>query len=490
MILILNKLSKLKATVTGLVAASVLAASTAFASAIPIRGVVEGFYGTPWTMESRIDIFEFCNKHGLNAYIYAPKDDPYHRAKWREPYPQDKLDELAILIAAAKVNNIKFIFAISPGLDLDYSSADELNTMIDKFQVMYNLGVRDFAVFFDDIDSKDGGAQAEFLNRLKINFIDKYDDVSPLITVPTEYFRLDMIDDCGRTPYTANFSMTLNPEILVLYTGDNVVCPEITDEQYILTSKMYNRSLGIWWNYPVTDYMEAKLALGPIENLPQYSDIPAIFFNPMKYAYLSKVALATGADYANDPENYNPDNSWNAAIDEQFGKLAEDFKLFARHSQHLENSWANVGRPDGSELRVAMDKLLISYESGSDDEFYGDMQNVKDQLESILAATKRLHSKLPKRILAECKPQLEQLQRIVEADIIAVDSLKAKRGENNRRLKRNISKLRRKLEVIQQHEVTAIISEKTARAFIDEVLNLIETEPEEESELSEQVDSQ
>ena len=137
-----------------------------------------------------------------------------------------------------------------------------------------------------------------------------------------------------------------------------------------------------------------------------------------------------------------------------------------------------------------MNKLLISYESGSDDEFYGDMQNVKDQLESILSSTKRLHSKLPKRILAECKPQLEQLQRIVEADIIAVDSLKAKRGENNRRLKRNISKLRRKLEVIQQHEAMAVISEKTARSFIDEVLNLIQTEPEKESELSDQVDSQ
>ena len=36
-------------------------------------------------------------KHNLNSYIYAPKDDPYHRNKWRDPYPDDKIQELAHL---------------------------------------------------------------------------------------------------------------------------------------------------------------------------------------------------------------------------------------------------------------------------------------------------------------------------------------------------------------------------------------------------------
>ena len=64
---------------------------TAVASPVPLRGVIEGFYGTPWQQEERLDILAFCRAEGFNAYLYAPKDDPYHREKWREPYPEDKL---------------------------------------------------------------------------------------------------------------------------------------------------------------------------------------------------------------------------------------------------------------------------------------------------------------------------------------------------------------------------------------------------------------
>ena len=308
------------ALIAGIVAMS---SAVTLAEPIPIRGVVEGFYGTPWTQENRIDMLNFCGEHGLNAYIYAPKDDPYHRAKWREPYPQDKLNDLAELINQAKVDNVKFIFAVSPGLDLDYSSESEQDAMIAKLKAMYDLGVRDFAIFFDDIENMDGGAQAQFLNVIQDRFVKVYDDVSPLITVPTEYYRHNMIDGNGRKPYTVNFAKTISPDIIVLYTGEGVVRPELTDEQYKAANDIYERDLGIWWNYPVNDYMEDKLALGMIDNLPRHSNIPAIFFNPMKYEQLSKIALATGADYANDPENYNPDDSWNEAIEEQFGDLAQ-----------------------------------------------------------------------------------------------------------------------------------------------------------------------
>ena len=46
-------------------------------SPIQLRGIVEGFYGTPWTYEDRADLINFCGQQNLNAYIYAPKDDPF-----------------------------------------------------------------------------------------------------------------------------------------------------------------------------------------------------------------------------------------------------------------------------------------------------------------------------------------------------------------------------------------------------------------------------
>ena len=368
-----------------------MSSAVSLAEPIPIRGVVEGFYGTPWTQENRIDMLDFCGSHGFNAYIYAPKDDPYHRAKWREPYPQNKLNELDELIRKAKSDNVKFIFAVSPGLDLHYNEAEQ-SAMIAKLQAMYDLGVRDFAIFFDDIENKDGGAQAQFLNAIQDKFVNTHEDISPLITVPTEYYRVDMIDDDGRKPYTVNFLRTLSPEIIVLYTGEGVVQPELTDEQYEAANNIYERSLGIWWNYPVNDYMEDKLALGAIDNLPRRSYIPAIFFNPMKYEQLSKIALATGADYADNPGNYNPDVSWNAAIEEQFGDLAAEMKLFASYSQHLENNWAKIGKSD-AELPKSADELKI-----------------------LRKALKRLLKELPANILKECQPQLEELiQRVDNA---------------------------------------------------------------------------
>ena len=444
---------------------SIISMSTTLAEPIPIRGVVEGFYGTPWTQENRIDMINFCNSHGLNAYIYAPKDDPYHRAKWREPYPSDKLNELAKLIKSANDNNVKFIFAVSPGLDLNYSSAADLEAMIQKLTTIYNLGVRDFAIFFDDIEAKDALGQTAFLNLLEESFVKQHDDISPLITVPTEYFRLDMINDDKVKTYTKDFSMTLDPDIMVLYTGEGVVQPEINEEQFKAVTDIYGRELGIWWNYPVTDYMESKLALGPVEKLPQHSKIPAIFFNPMKYEQLSKIALATGADYAKDPEHYNATNSWNKAIDEQFGSLSKEMKLFADHSQHMENTWAKVGPEDGQKLREAMDKLL------SNNNFNKSLQVVKNQLKYLQSAVKNLQTDLPKNVLEECKPQLEQFERIINADFTALDLLKSRRDKNITKTQQLEDKLQNELNEIKKHEENAKISDKTCRAFIDEVLN-------------------
>ena len=304
---------------------------------IPLRGVVEGFYGTPWTFEDRADIIDFCRQSNLNSYIYAPKDDPYHRDKWRMPYPAEKLAEMQRLVAVAKENKVRFIFAISPGLDLNYKGSkgeDDFNAMIRKLDTMYNIGVRDFAIFFDDLkDDKgnhheSGKNQAEFLNRVEKNLHERYKDVAPLITVPTEYFYLDMVKGDKVKPYTRDLAENLDPRIVVLYSGRGVVCDGITDTELEEVNKIFGREVGVWWNYPVNDYSltpdgnrNVKLALGAIEKLPT-SKLTAIFFNPMEQVQMSKIALATGAIYANNPATYDEAQAWDRVLKEQFGSLA------------------------------------------------------------------------------------------------------------------------------------------------------------------------
>ncbi|MBO5750979.1 MAG: beta-N-acetylglucosaminidase domain-containing protein [Kiritimatiellae bacterium] len=55
---------------------------------IPLRGVVEGFYGRPWGTDGRYDLIQFMGKYKMNCFIYGPKDDPYHLSRWKEPYPE------------------------------------------------------------------------------------------------------------------------------------------------------------------------------------------------------------------------------------------------------------------------------------------------------------------------------------------------------------------------------------------------------------------
>ena len=60
-------------------------------------------------------MLRFEGQHAMNVYYYAPKDDPYHRARWREPYPRDQLKRLGELVETAHQNFVDFCFAISPG---------------------------------------------------------------------------------------------------------------------------------------------------------------------------------------------------------------------------------------------------------------------------------------------------------------------------------------------------------------------------------------
>ena len=168
---------------------------------ILLRGIVEGFYGAPWNYEIRADLLRFCGEYNLNSYIYAPKDDPYHRDKWREPYPEDKLLELKNLAEVAIQNGVHFVFAVSPGIDLNYegeAGEQDFQSMVNKMDAMYKIGIRDFAIFFDDLEGTQSGTKhANFLNRLQNALDQKYQDVYPLITVPTDYTRNWMIDESG-----------------------------------------------------------------------------------------------------------------------------------------------------------------------------------------------------------------------------------------------------------------------------------------------------
>lgn len=381
--------------------------------AIPLTGVVEGFYGTPWTTEQRIEMVHFIASKGMNAYIYAPKDDPYHREKWREPYPMRKRIELEMLNEEAEKVGVQLIFAISPGLDIDFYGANkqaDREAMVKKMQLMYDKGFRQFALFFDDIPEKDAIGQAAFINYIDNVFIKEHKDIKPLIVVPTEYFLTDMRQGNRPTSYTATMAGHTNKDVIFLYTGEGC-CPDGLSAANLREGKRYyvNNPLGIWWNYPVNDYMKENLALGPLDKMTRdTSSIPAFFVNPMEKMQLSKIAIATAADYVKDPANYDENDSWLNALQEQYGNLAMDMMLFAEDNQRLENSWAHIGRENAKNRKKLYDRLeLMESRSNSTEEKKELAGMLIEDTEARLEAYERLEEKLPEKVLKECSTELK-----------------------------------------------------------------------------------
>lgn len=74
---------------------------------LPNRGVVEGFYGTPWSHEVRLSLIDFYGKFKMNSYLYGPKDDPYHSCpNWRLPYPEKEAQHIKELVDACNRNYV------------------------------------------------------------------------------------------------------------------------------------------------------------------------------------------------------------------------------------------------------------------------------------------------------------------------------------------------------------------------------------------------
>ncbi|PIK33340.1 hypothetical protein BSL78_29849, partial [Apostichopus japonicus] len=59
---------------------------------------------------------------------------------------------LTSLIEEAKENNVTFVYALSPGLDITFSNTKEVTCLKRKLEQVSQFGCEAFALLFDDID--------------------------------------------------------------------------------------------------------------------------------------------------------------------------------------------------------------------------------------------------------------------------------------------------------------------------------------------------
>ncbi|MGL4343763.1 MAG: beta-N-acetylglucosaminidase domain-containing protein [Cellulosilyticaceae bacterium] len=299
------------------------------------RGYIEGFYGFPWSHEDRMDLMTFCAKYKLNTYIYAPKDDPYHRSNWREFYPEDKGQQIRELAQAGHDNNLNFVWTIHPGDSIDLGSEEDFQSAVAKLEQLYTLGVRQFGILFDDIGGvPNGKEQAEFINRIDTAFVKAKGDVRPLLTVGTRYCEAW---GPSMTEYFKPFVETLHEDVEIMWTGAATMS-NISKEQFDAPKRTIecDKNLSVWWNYPVNDYCDQKILMGKIENLSADVDnINGFFSNPMNQAQASKQALFCIADHNWNTANYDCEASFKASFKALAPEVAEALETFATHSCYL-----------------------------------------------------------------------------------------------------------------------------------------------------------
>ncbi len=330
----------------------------------PNRGVVEGFYGNAWSFNDRLSQYDFYGRNKLNTYIYGPKDDPYHRSKWRELYPAEEAARMKALNDAAKANKVNFIWGIHPAGDHKWNEADNLAT-IRKFQQMYDLGFRSFAIFFDDVfgEAADGKKHAAYMKYVKENFIDKHPDIENFIMCPSLYNKL--WQGSFQPSYLEDISV-MDPSIGVMWTGNSVVdMINVSDMEWI--NPKIGRKAFIWLNYPVSDYCINHLLMGPFwgNDAKATEMVSGFTANPMEYAEASKVSIFSNADFLWNPAAYDSDKSWELALSRLQPKNTEDFKTFCLYNIDLGRNTHNLRRTNESpDLKGIIDKYAYIMESG------------------------------------------------------------------------------------------------------------------------------
>ncbi|PDQ35891.1 MAG: hypothetical protein B5766_03675 [Candidatus Lumbricidophila eiseniae] len=287
------------------------------------RGIVEGFYGRPWSHKQRLDMIRFTGERGMNRFVYAPKDDPLMRRDWARPYGTDDLSRIAALAGACTQHGMELVYCISPGLSIRYSSPEDIDALIAKLLSVSVLGVHRFGLLLDDIparlqhdaDLRQFGSIAEAQGKLANTVFTALsvgsDSIANLVVCPTEYWGY------GDEPYLAALGEVLHPEIDLFWTG-RAICSATLD---VADSQTFARTAGrpplYWDNYPVNDLaMSHELHIGPYRGRSPLLDTVSrgVIANGMELFESSKIAFATIADYLWSPQDYDPEASWDVAL--------------------------------------------------------------------------------------------------------------------------------------------------------------------------------
>ncbi|MFE9971876.1 beta-N-acetylglucosaminidase domain-containing protein [Streptomyces hirsutus] len=407
-----------------------------------VRGITEGFYGTPWTHRQRLGQLDFMGRTKQNRFLYAPGDDLHRQARWREPYPDRQRAEFRELAERARSNHVTLGWAVAPGQAMCFASGEDLRALTRKLDAMRALGFRAFQLQFQDVsysewhcgkDAKRFGsgpdaaarAQAYVANAVARHLADRHPDSAALSLMPTEYY------EDGSTAYRRALSDALDSGVEVAWTGVGVVPSTITGGDLAEARKVFARPLVTMDNYPVNDFAPGRIFLGPYQGREPAvaAGSAALLANAMEQPEASRIPLFTAADFAWNPRAYDPQESWRAAIKD----LAEGDPVLGEALSALAGNDASsvLGAEESAYLRPLLKEFWRTRADAGGDEGRAAEKRLRAaftvlrELPGTLAGDPRTAS-----LADEVAPWTGQLARYGEAGLTALDMLRAQESDD------------------------------------------------------------
>lgn len=232
----------------------------------PLRGYIEGYYGRLLGWQDRRRIIARLAALGMNAYLYAPKEDPCHRVTWREPWPAVWIAEFSAMCAAAAAHGVMIFAGIAPGLDYDSANdGAEFDTLLAKAMSLQTAGADAIVLMFDDIEPPSATLDPVLLDEIALHAgiatrLAACLDV-PTLIVPRIY--ADEISDAAADSYH-QLATALPPEMPVFHCGSHIIAgADPLARRASPAGTAFGQRLILWDNHYCNDYCPRRLFAGP-----------------------------------------------------------------------------------------------------------------------------------------------------------------------------------------------------------------------------------
>lgn len=242
-----------------------------------VSGYIEGYYGRLFSFEERTGIVRKLREIKATHYLYAPKEDPWHRQEWRKPYPADWRKQFKDFVSQSRKAGVHVVPGLAPGLSYRYRSDEDFEALVRKLSSLVELGCEEAALLMDDISEELpkadkghfrslGEAHGLMLKKLwpRLSRL----GIRRLWFCPTVYSDFFAPKGVAKNRYLKDLSRHLTPFIHVMWTGPAIVSKRLAPADLREVNRVLGRQTVLWDNFYANDYCPGKIFLGPFAQRP------------------------------------------------------------------------------------------------------------------------------------------------------------------------------------------------------------------------------